>query len=59
MKITIFEVEATAEDLKASRTPAEVLSMAVERMLNVFCGTVDTIMPEEGCEDPESDSCTE
>ncbi len=56
MKITIFEVEATAEDLKASRTPAEVLSMAVERMLNVLCDAVDTAAPED---DPESDSCTE
>ena len=32
MKITITEIEATAEDLRASRTLADVLSMAFSRI---------------------------
>ena len=34
MKITITEIEATAEDLRASRTLSDALSMAFARIAN-------------------------
>ena len=37
MKITITEIEATAEDLRASRTLADALSMAFSRIANSIC----------------------
>ena len=37
MKITITEIEATAEDLRASRTLADTLSMAFSRIANSIC----------------------
>lgn len=51
MKITMFEIEATAEDLRASRSVAETLAMAIGRIADAFCGIGDTI--EEAT--PESD----
>lgn len=43
MKITMFEIEANAEDLRASRSVAETLSMAIGRIADAFCGIGDTI----------------
>lgn len=37
MKITITEIEATAEDLRASRTLADAISMAFSRIANAIC----------------------
>ena len=37
MKITITEIEATAEDLRASRTLSDALSMAFSRIANSIC----------------------
>ena len=37
MKITITEIEATAEDMRASRTLADALSMAFSRIANSIC----------------------
>ena len=37
MKITITEIEATAEDLRASRTLADALSTAFSRIANSIC----------------------
>ena len=37
MKITITEIEATAEDLRASRTLADALSMAFSRIAKSIC----------------------
>lgn len=34
MKITIIEIEATAEDLRASRTLADAVTMAFSRIAN-------------------------
>ena len=34
MKITITEIEATAEDLRASRTLSDAISMAFSRIAN-------------------------
>ena len=36
MKITITEIEATAEDLRASRTLSDALSMAFVRIANTI-----------------------
>lgn len=55
MKITMFEIEATAEDLKASRSVAETLSMAIERVIDVFCGIGET----NGEVEQEEDEVTE
>lgn len=38
MKITMFEIEANAEDLRASRSVAETLAMAIARIADAFCG---------------------
>lgn len=37
MKITITEIEATAEDLRASRTLTDAISMAFSRIANSIC----------------------
>ena len=37
MKITIIEIEATAEDLRASRTVSDALSMAFSRIVDLIC----------------------
>ena len=37
MKITITEIEATAEDLRASRTLSDALSMAFSRIAGSIC----------------------
>ena len=37
MKITITEIEATAEDLRASRTLADALTMAFSRIAGSIC----------------------
>ena len=37
MKITFTEIEATAEDLRASRTLSDALSMAFSRIANSIC----------------------
>lgn len=50
MKITMFEIEANAEDLRASRSVAETLAMAIGRIADVFCGygeTSEEVEPEE------------
>ena len=50
MKITMFEIEANAEDLRASRSVAETLSMAIGRIADAICGygeTVEEVEPEE------------
>ena len=38
MKITMFDIEASAEDLKTSRTVADALTMAIQRVTDAFCG---------------------
>ena len=50
MKITMFDIEANAEDLRASRSVAETLAMAIGRIADAFCGygeTVEEAAPEE------------
>ena len=50
MKITMFEIEANAEDLRASRSVAETMALAIGRIADVFCGyreTVEEVEPEE------------
>ena len=37
MKITITEIEATAEDLRASRTLTDAISMAFSKIANSIC----------------------
>ena len=37
MKITITEIEATAEDLRASRTLSDAITMAFSRIANSIC----------------------
>ena len=37
MKITITEIEATAEDLRANRTLADAISMAFSRIADTIC----------------------
>ena len=37
MKITITEIEATAEDLRANRTLAEAISKAFSRIADTIC----------------------
>ena len=56
MKITMFDIEANAEDLKASRSVAETLSLAIARIADAFCGygeAVEEAAPEkaEGSEE--------
>ena len=49
MKITMFEIEANAEDLRASRSVAETLAMAIGRIADAFCGigeAVEEVAPE-------------
>ena len=54
MKITMFEIEATAEDLKASRSVAETMAMGIsmiaDRIADAIGGygeTVEEVEPEE------------
>ena len=54
MKITMFEIEANAEDLRASRSIAETMAMSIsriaDRIADAFCGygeTVGEAAPEE------------
>lgn len=37
MKITITEIEATAEDLRANRTLTDAMMMAFSRIANTIC----------------------
>ena len=54
MKITITEIEATAEDLRASRTLADALSMAFSRIANSICyPKYDTEEEEDASNDGE------
>lgn len=53
MKITMFEIEANAEDLRASRSVAETLAMAIGRIADAFCGIGDTI--EEATPEPDEE----
>ena len=54
MKITITEIEATAEDLRASRTLSDALSMAFSRIAGSICyPKYDTEEDEEAEEDTE------
>jgi len=54
MKITITEIEATAEDLRASRTLADALTMAFSRIAGSICyPKYDTEEDEEAEEDNE------
>ena len=54
MKITIIEIEATAEDLRASRTLSDALSMAFSRIANTICyPKYDTDEEDEAEEDDD------
>jgi len=54
MKITITEIEATAEDLRASRTLSDALSMAFSRIAGSICyPKYDTEEENEAEEDNE------
>ena len=43
MKITMFDIEASADDLRASRSVAESLTMAIQRATDAFCGIGETV----------------
>lgn len=52
MKITITEIEATAEDLRASRTLSDAITMAFSRIANsIGCPKYDTEEENEAEED--------
>lgn len=51
MKMTMFEIEASADDLRASRTVAESLTMALQRVTDAFCGIGETVGEVEQEED--------
>ena len=53
MKITMFDIEANAEDLRASRSVAETLTMAIGRIADAFCGIGETI--EEATPEPDEE----
>lgn len=53
MKITMVEVEATAEDLKSSRTVSDAFCMALSRIADRLCG-YDTTVSEEDEEGSET-----
>ena len=54
MKITIIEIEATAEDLRASRTLTDAISMAFSRIANTICyPKYDTDEEDEAEEDDD------
>ena len=55
MKITITEIEATAEDLRASRTLADALSMAFSRIANSICYPKYDTEEEDEAEDTDND----
>lgn len=46
MKITMFEIEASAEDLRASRTVADALTMAITRISDALCGFGESVRVE-------------
>ena len=54
MKMTMFEIEASADDLRASRSVAESLTMAIQRVTDAFCGIGETI----GAGEQEEDEAT-
>ena len=57
MKITITEIEATAEDLRASRTLADALSMAFSRIANsIFYPKCDDAYGEDEAEEDNDNS---
>ena len=37
MKITMFDIEANAEDLRARRSVAETLALVIGRIADAFC----------------------
>lgn len=54
MKITMFEIEANAEDLRASRSIAETMAMGIGRIadriadaIGGYRETVEEVEPEE------------
>jgi hypothetical protein len=52
MKITVTEIEATAEDLRASRTLADAVTMAFSRIANsIGCPKYDTEDEDEAEEE--------
>ena len=53
MKITITEIEATAEELRASRTLSDAISMAFSRIANSICYPKYDTEEEEAEEDNE------
>lgn len=54
MKITITEIEATAEDLRASRTLADAISTAFSRIADTICyPKCDTDEEEDASNDGE------
>lgn len=57
MKITITEIEATAEDLRASRTLTDAISMAFSRIADTICSPKydDTEEADEAEESNETD----
>ena len=55
MKITMFEVEASADDLRASRSVAESLTMAIQRVTDVFCGFGESVRVEEPDQEEEDE----
>ena len=52
MKITMVEIEATAEELKSSRTVSDAFTMACGRIADMLCG-YDTAVSEEDKEGSE------
>ena len=52
MKITLIEIEATAEDLKASRSVSDAMTMATEKITDVFMRLND---PAEELEEDETE----
>ena len=55
MKITMFEIEATPEDLRASRSVSEALSCAIQRVVDTICGYTDPFCEVEQEETDEQD----
>jgi hypothetical protein len=53
----MFDIEANAEDLRASRSVAETLSMAIGRIADAFCGIGDTI--KEATPEPDEEEWSE
>ena len=53
MKITMFDIEANAEDLRARRSVAETLALVIGRIADAFCGIGDTI--KEATPEPDEE----